>query len=61
MNNMIPYVQRDSTNAVAINGATTVQQVAKALNSLKVSPRDIIEIFQALKAAGALIGDLVIL
>ncbi len=61
MNNMIPYVVRDSTNAVAINGATTVQQVAKALNSLKVSPRDIIEIFQALKAAGALIGDLVIL
>ncbi len=61
LNNMIPYVERDSTNAIAINGATTVQEVAKALNSLKVSPRDIIEIFQALKAAGALIGDLVIL
>jgi len=61
MDNIIPYVQRDSTNAIAINGATTVQEVAKALNSLKVSPRDIIEIFQALKAAGALIGDLVIL
>ena len=61
MDNMIPYVQRDSTNVVAINGASTVQEVANALNSLKVEPQDIIEIFQALKAAGALVGELVIL
>ncbi len=61
MDNMIPYVQRDSTNVVAINGASTVQEVANALNSLKVEPQDIIEIFQALKEAGALVGELVIL
>ncbi len=60
-NNLIPYVTQDSTNTIAIQGATTVQQVAAALNSLKVSPQDIISIFQALKKAGALIGELVII
>ncbi len=60
-NNQIPYVTQDSTNTIAIQGASTVQQVAAALNSLKVSPQDIIEIFQALKKAGALIGELVII
>ncbi len=57
-NNLVPYVTQDSTNTVAIQGASTVQQVAAALNSLKVSPQDIISIFQALKKAGALIGEL---
>lgn len=60
-NNMIPYVSQDSTNAIAIQGATNVQEVAAALNSLKVSPKDIIAIFQALKEAGALVAELVII
>ncbi|MCL5030682.1 MAG: flagellar basal body P-ring protein FlgI [Bacteroidetes bacterium] len=60
-NNMVPSVSQDSTNTIAIQGASTVQQVAAALNSLKVSPQDIISIFQALKKAGALIGELVII
>jgi flagellar P-ring protein precursor FlgI len=51
----------DSTAVTAINGAATVQDVAKALNSLKVSPRDIIDIFQALKEAGALKAELIII
>ncbi len=51
----------DSSSVVAINGAATVQDIAKALNTLKVSPRDIIAIFQALKEAGALKAELVIL
>jgi flagellar P-ring protein precursor FlgI len=51
----------DSTTVVALSGAATVQDVAKALNSLKVSPRDIIAIFQALKEAGALKAELVII
>jgi flagellar P-ring protein precursor FlgI len=59
--NLVPSVVQDSTNAVVINGASTVQEVASALNSLKVSPKDIIEIFQALKESGALIAELVIL
>ncbi len=60
-NNLVPNVTQDSTNAIAIEGASTVQEVAAALNSLKVPPRDIISIFQALKEAGALIAELVIL
>lgn len=38
----------------------TVQDLANALNMLKVSPRDLISIFQALKESGALQGDLII-
>ncbi len=60
-NNLVPSVYQDSTNTVAIQGATNVQEVASALNSLKVSPRDIISIFQALKEAGALVAELVIM
>ena len=60
-NNLVPYVNADSTNTIAIQGASTVQQVAAALNSLKVSPQDIISIFQALQKAGALVGELVII
>jgi flagellar P-ring protein precursor FlgI len=61
VDNLIPYVQQDSTNTVAIQGASNVQEVAAALNSLKVSPRDIISIFQALKEAGALMAELIIM
>jgi flagellar P-ring protein precursor FlgI len=61
VNNAIPFVTQDSTNTVAIQGASNVQEVAAALNSLKVSPKDIIAIFQALKEAGALVAELVIL
>ncbi len=60
-NNLVPSVAQDSANAIAIEGASNVQEVAAALNSLKVSPKDIIAIFQALKEAGALVGELVIL
>lgn len=51
----------DTASVVALNGAATVQDVAKALNSLKVAPRDIIANFQALKEAGALKAELVII
>jgi flagellar P-ring protein precursor FlgI len=51
----------DSSVVVALNGAATVQDVAKALNSLKVTARDIIAIFQALKEAGALKAELIII
>jgi len=60
-NNLTPTVTQDSSKTVAIQEASTVQQVAAALNSLKVSPRDIISIFQALKEAGALVAELVIM
>ncbi|HLP16650.1 MAG TPA: flagellar basal body P-ring protein FlgI [Bacteroidota bacterium] len=56
-----PSVTQDSSSVVALNGVATVQDVAKALNSLKVSPRDMIAIFQALKEVGALKAELVII
>ena len=60
-NNLVPTATIDSTNTVAISGASNVQEIAAALNSLKVSPKDIIAIFQALKEANALVGELVVL
>ena len=41
-------------------GSNTVSQLATALNNLKVTPRDLISIFQALKQAGSLNGELII-
>jgi flagellar P-ring protein FlgI len=61
LDNLIPYATQDSTNTIAISGASNVQEVATALNSLKVTPKEIIAIFQALKEAGALIAELVII
>ena len=60
-NNLVPSVEQEGTNSISIDGATNVQEVAAALNQLKVSPRDIIAIFQALKEAGALTAELVII
>ncbi len=60
-NNLVPTVEQEENNTVAITGATNVQQVAAALNSLKVAPRDIIAIFQAMKEAGALNAELIIM
>ncbi|MBX3006717.1 MAG: flagellar basal body P-ring protein FlgI [Melioribacteraceae bacterium] len=60
-NNQVPTIEQDSSKTVAIQGASNVQEVASALNSLKVAPRDIIAIFQALKEAGALIAELIIM
>ncbi len=51
----------DTSAVVAIEGTASVQDVARALNALRVSPRDIIAIFQALKEAGALKAELVII
>jgi flagellar P-ring protein FlgI len=54
-------VASDSTAVYALEGAATVQDIARALNTLKVAPRDIIAVFQALKEAGALKAELVII
>ncbi|HSQ74159.1 MAG TPA: flagellar basal body P-ring protein FlgI [Bacteroidota bacterium] len=55
------YASEDSATVMAFDGAATVQDVAKTLNALKVTPRDIIAIFQALKRSGALNAELVII
>ncbi|GAB4175921.1 MAG: flagellar basal body P-ring protein FlgI [Calditrichia bacterium] len=54
-------VYQDNNQMVTINGASTVQQVAQALNSLGLTPRDIIAVLQALKQSGALKAELVIM
>jgi flagellar P-ring protein precursor FlgI len=41
--------------------AVSVRELAQSLNAIKVSPRDLISIFQSLRAAGALHADLVII
>lgn len=51
--------EMNPATAFTVAGAT-VQDIANALNSLRVKPRDLIAIFQALKEAGALEGELVI-
>ena len=41
--------------------SSNVADLAKSLNALGVSPRDIIAIFQAIKRAGALNAELVVM
>lgn len=47
-------VTEQAERLVALPEAVTVEQVVKALNLLGVSPRDLMSILQALRAAGAL-------
>lgn len=46
---------------IVVPQATTVAEVARALNALGVTPRDLIAIFQALKRVGALHAELEII
>jgi flagellar P-ring protein precursor FlgI len=46
---------------VALGATATVDELAKALNSLGVTPRDMVVILQAIRAAGALDADLEVL
>jgi flagellar P-ring protein precursor FlgI len=48
----------ERSRMVVLPKATTVADVARALNALGVTPRDLIGIFQALKEAGALHAEL---
>jgi flagellar P-ring protein precursor FlgI len=53
--------QEQTNPAIALKmEKPTVEDIATALNALKVSPRDLISIFQALKESGALQGELII-
>ena len=54
-------VDEKDAEMVVLNGTTTVSDLAQALNSLGVAPRDVIAILQAVKEAGALHGQLVIM
>jgi flagellar P-ring protein precursor FlgI len=54
-------VKEEDRKMQVIPHAATVGDVAKALNSLGVKPRDLVPIFQALKAAGALRAEIQVL
>lgn len=54
-------VEENEAEMVVLDGTTTVADLSYALNSLGVSPRDVIAILQAIKEAGALHANLVIL
>ena len=54
-------VREGTAKLVTLQEGTTLDAVASALNALGASPRDIIAIVQALKAAGALRAEIVIL
>ncbi len=44
-----------------LNEGTTIAELIRALNAIGASPRDIVAILQALRAAGALQADLEII
>jgi flagellar P-ring protein FlgI len=51
-------VQEDANQLVVVPNGVSIGEVVNALNALGVTPRDLIAIFQAIKAAGALQADL---
>jgi len=54
-------IREGTAKLVTLQEGVTLEAVTSALNALGASPRDIIAIMQALKAAGALQADIVIL
>jgi flagellar P-ring protein precursor FlgI len=54
-------VGEEAAQTVVLEPNTNVTQLAASLNQLGLTPRDIIAIFQAIDAAGALKAELVIM
>jgi flagellar P-ring protein precursor FlgI len=55
------YVREGKNPIYLVKSGVSIGEMVKALNVLGVSPRDLIAIFQALKAAGALQAELEII
>lgn len=53
-------VDEETARLVAVPEGASVESLAKALNALGVTPRDLIAILQALKSAGALYAEIVV-
>lgn len=62
---VVPETQTRITDAggrlVVLEKSANVRDVAMALNALGVTPRDVVAIFQALKQAGALKAELIVM
>ena len=54
-------VQEESRQLLLVSPGPTISDLVKALNAIGVTPRDLIMIFQAIKAAGALHAELEII
>jgi len=54
-------ISEQPAQTIVLEPQTSVQDLAGALNTLGLSPRDIIAIFQALNRAGALRGKLIVM
>ncbi|MDO5575575.1 MAG: flagellar basal body P-ring protein FlgI [Fibrobacter sp.] len=54
-------VEEKNAEMIVLDGTATVSDLAYSLNSLGVAPRDVISILQAIKQAGALHAQLIIL
>ncbi|BCR06609.1 flagellar P-ring protein [Desulfuromonas versatilis] len=54
-------VSEEGSEIVVLEKGVSIGEVARALNAIGATPRDLIAIFQAIKAAGALHAELVIL
>lgn len=54
-------IMEEKKKLMLVPEGVTIQDVVSALNAIGVSPRDLIVILQAIKAAGALQADLVIM
>lgn len=54
-------VVEDPGELIVVKEGVNISDVADALNALGATPRDLIAIFQAIKAAGAMQGELVVL
>jgi len=51
-------VEEEPSRLILLEQSVTLGDVVRGLNSVGVSPRDLVAILQALKAAGALQADL---
>lgn len=49
---------KKTASMAAVEGETTVDELVEALNAIGASPKDLIAIFEAINAAGALHGEL---
>ncbi|MFQ5770970.1 MAG: flagellar basal body P-ring protein FlgI, partial [bacterium] len=54
-------IKADDARTVVIKNVVSVSDISSALNQLGVKPRDIIAIFQAIKEAGALQAELILM
>lgn len=54
-------IVEEEGNLVVLEQGVSIGEVASALNAIGATPRDLIAIFQSIKASGALYADLVVL